>query len=393
MLQTLLIPNVSKTGITIEPYLVSDNLKAFVYYKYIEEGRDVKILNLSEDWNFEDIPEASEYVFTPSAVLDALNLPFVRECVEVLQRKYPNSKILVGESPSSAPPDLLPEGCETFQVSLTEDYPSNVYEAAAYIPSLDLKKLQRENKSPLACIPTTLGCKNKCAFCANNAPISRRKAQRIAEDIDRFLYHFPQGRVAFTGPLDSDRTNRGLLRDIFKNLKPNLPNEITMFAAIPDISNEFFNTFKGYNVSLNVGIENFNETILRDMKKITTRDDIEKALSLILESPITTVYGKIICATPLDSEEIVRENASIVKRWGQLFKDKGKSLRVSFEPLWVLPGTHYFETRDSIDTFQKGNYREEIYDRFPFYRNLGLREDVFIKYLELCQELNNLNQF
>ncbi len=180
-------------------------------------------------------------------------------------------------------------------------------------PAYDLFKMKRY---PMHRITTTRGCPYKCVFC-NSTSIwdwnwRKRSVDNIIEEIQFLLKKY--GRKVF---FFNDNTFNVDLERVKLFCNKLIENKINIIWSTPIkveiITQEVADLMKlagCYNVG--IGIESANNEILKNIKKNTTIEKIEKGISVFKKAGIE-VLGQFVIGSPGETIETVKESIDFAK--------------------------------------------------------------------------------
>lgn len=181
-------------------------------------------------------------------------------------------------------------------------------------PAYDLFKMK---KYPMYRITTTRGCPYKCVFC-NSSSIwewkwRKRSVDNIIEEIQYLIKNY--GKKVF---FFNDNTFNVDLARVRLFCNKIIESKIDILWSTPIkveiITQEVADLMKRagcYNVG--IGIESANNEILKNIKKNTTIEQIEKGISIFKEAGIE-VLGQFVIGSPGETLGTVKESINFAKR-------------------------------------------------------------------------------
>ena len=416
-------------------------------YDYFIDKLSVKIFIYDITRDVNKIPEARFYAIS---MLYTESIE-IRNITNYIKNKYINSKIIIGgkyptffyndvfRNISSCDYIVRGSGIESVKNLIFNDFEdqfvlsrqkntaeinydrneitkSSIFDRTAFY-ELDWNKVE----SNILCdkksnwIITSEGCLYNCSFCTNRSfsqqKISHRNLDDIVLDINNLLKNIPDAKIFLTEPLASanNRVHRSYIDSLFYRIynetSISLKNSIGIFVKLLDINTEFMNIFNKYSDKIKIvfmiGTDNFNDVILKDMKKIDTYDNIKQKFSLIKNYDfVESIVSNIILGTPKDSKQIFLDNLEKTQKLYNEYKDSHIHLKFSATVLWLLPGSEYYKNRNQYPMFINSN---KIDDQIKFYTindrlevSIGLRENWFREFQEYKniyhQELRRINK-
>lgn len=263
-------------------------------------------------------------------------------------------------------------------------------------------------------IVTNSGCLYNCTFCTNKSfsgqKIKYGNIDRAIRDINLHLEENPKSRIFLTEPLFSARikSHREYAFKMFERMYNETliakGNDVGVFCRLSELDDELLGLFEKYSdkfsYSLLVGIDNFSDTILDDMKKHETKAGLLNAFDRLKDkSYINSICGNIILGTPKDTEAVYQENLETTYDLFKMYKDSSTSLKFSATALWLLPGSQYYADRNLYgdiyiaDPDISKQIRIVDVDGEPAM-NIGLQDEWFVKHYrqkkDYHSELRNL---
>jgi radical SAM superfamily enzyme YgiQ (UPF0313 family) len=185
-------------------------------------------------------------------------------------------------------------------------------------------------KLPSTTILTSRGCAFKCYFCVPNSlsfareleckrwtgakpPVTKRSASNIIEEFKEVA---GSGYNAVFILDDQFIWGKARTLEILEGIK-DLNLEISLLAR-PDMltDRELVNKMAEAGVRhVDLGVESFNENILRDIKKDLDVSTIEKSITLLKEAHVKPEINIMLGASPLETEETIKDTLEKVKRY------------------------------------------------------------------------------
>lgn len=181
-------------------------------------------------------------------------------------------------------------------------------------PAYDLFKM---NRYPMHRITTTRGCPYKCVFC-NSSSIwdwkwRKRSVENIVEEIQYLLKNY--GKKVFflndnTFNVDLERIELFCKTLIEKKINILWSTPVKVEIITPEVAT-LMKKAGCYNVG--IGIESANNEILKNIRKNTTIEDIDKGIAVFKKAGIE-VLGQFVIGSPGDTLETVKESIDYAKR-------------------------------------------------------------------------------
>ena len=260
-------------------------------------------------------------------------------------------------------------------------------------PAYDLFKM---NKYPMHRITTTRGCPFKCVFC-NSSSIwdwkwRKRSVENIVEEIQYLLKNY--GKKVFF--LNDNTFNVDLERiELFCNTL--IEKKIKILWSTPVkveiITQEVAILMKKagcYNVG--IGIESANNEILKNIRKNTTIEEIDKGISIFKKAGIE-VLGQFVIGSPGETLETVKQSIDYAKKskldfimfysilpfkgteqWDYVIKNGNFPIRkihkfhsISPRIVFETPEFDYNDRLEAIKLAQEEGYYSESNDRSYFF--------------------------
>lgn len=254
-------------------------------------------------------------------------------------------------------------------------------------------------------IVTHSGCLYNCSFCTNdhytNKKILYRDLNRIIKEINEALTIDNNMMIMLTEPTFNSKNNlyrkktNELLNRIYHETSFTSKNNLGIFCKVSDIDENFIENLSLYkdkiNYTLVLGIENFDNDILKDMNKFDTKENIISVLENLKKYPfIRNISSNIILGTPKDTIEKFYMNYETTHNLYKSFDDSHINLDINSGILWLLPGSKYYQDRHlyrEIFVFDE-NYEKQI--QYIDEYNIGLTQEWFEKWRLLRSEWDNL---
>jgi anaerobic magnesium-protoporphyrin IX monomethyl ester cyclase len=285
------------------------------------------------------------------------------------------------------------------------------YESFGY--SEWLKLIQYSEASPIlenfddliyAQIIGSRSCPYSCTFCYH--PLGNRYRQRsidnIFAEIDFLVEKYKVNFISFSDELFSANTTR--LYEFADRLKKYGIKWDAQFR-VNNITEEMLDRLKASNlVSIGFGVESLSDAILKSMKKMITKSEIETAFRLATESGIYCA-GNIILGDPEETIETMNESIDWWKKHPQylislkfikaipdaevyrhavekgIIKDKLKHVKENFPivNMTKIPDEDFFRMKDEVfgygDSLEyslngkiiKSEKMDEKYQNYNFY--------------------------
>ncbi|MGR3310285.1 MAG: B12-binding domain-containing radical SAM protein [Candidatus Brocadiales bacterium] len=185
-------------------------------------------------------------------------------------------------------------------------------------------------KLPSTTILTSRGCAFKCYFCVPNSlsfarelewkrwteskpPVTKRNVNNIVEE---FREVADSGYNSVFILDDQFVWGKARTLEILEGIK-DLNLEISLLAR-PDMltDKELVNKMAEAGIRhVDLGVESFNEDILRDIRKDLDVSTIEKSISHLKEVNIKPEINVMLGASPLETEETIKDTLEKVKRY------------------------------------------------------------------------------
>ena len=168
---------------------------------------------------------------------------------------------------------------------LIQDLDSIPFPAWHLFPLKEIYFKNRSSKltSPIGFISTTRGCPYKCTFCYHqfqNKKIRMHSAQRVIDEIKYLIENYNIKSLGFTDDLFIIKKSRVYeICDLMD--KENIKLKWRVACRVDLINEDLLKRMKASGcVELGIGVEPGSQTILNNIKKQTTVQHAEKALSL-----------------------------------------------------------------------------------------------------------------
>ncbi len=374
----------------LNPYTYSVPVASL--YEALKDSYSVKVLipDVIKTDYLNHLPEARVYGISVSYP----EMTELKKIVLYIRAKYPNSKIVLGgQYPTAFQADVFSylevdyvvlgngieamrgilEGRLTKNVSTpslkgdvvfdrTEVISSSILDNGAYV-GIDWNEIEKNSlcDKESKWVVTSHGCLFNCGFCTNkcfsNQKILYRNMDRIINDINLYLEDNADSRIFLTEPLFSanNRLHRQyaneLLNRVYNETPITVKNQLGIFCRMGDMNDEFIELLEKYSdklyYNLLVGVDNFNDDILLDMKKHETKKGLLKSFEKIKNvQSINSLTGNIILGTPKDSNDIFNENVEDTYKLYRSYADSHINIKMSATTLWLLPGSQYYIDRN-----------------------------------------------
>ena len=323
---------------------LKDKADAYVFYSvFLSREIDIKTANVIESTLSKDIPiifMGSDPTYCPENYLLSPNRFVVRG-----EPEYSLLDLINNLNPPPHPSPLRAEGSVGVEgVSwynngkVIHNQPRKYIEHLDSLPFPDrtlLKNPQKYfnakfQKLPSTTILTSRGCAFKCYFCVPNSlsfarelewkrwteskpPVAKRNVSNIVEE---FREVADSGYNSVFILDDQFVWGKARTLEILEGIK-DLNLEISLLAR-PDMltDKELVNKMAEAGIRhVDLGVESFNEDILRDIRKDLDVSTIEKSISHLKEVNIKPEINVMLGASPLETEETIKDTLEKVKRY------------------------------------------------------------------------------
>lgn len=279
-------------------------------------GHDVVI----HDGEIEQLPlDYSHYGFGPTSP----EYPHALDCLHRIKEANPSARVVIGGPHVTLSRDRGDFDCMVIgdgEFAAHEAFSSDVHEVAAPelpldeypIPDrtlVDLKSYRfRLHDRPATTVMGSRGCPFKCAFCAkNHNRVRLTSAERMIEEIGILHDQFGYDAIAF--PEDIFILNRRRTAEVCKFLKQK--GIIWRCLIRADLVVRYGEAFIGMMVDsgcvgVGIGIESGSNTILRNIHKGETVEQMREAVTL-LRSRGMFIKGFFIVGLPGENEDTLAE--------------------------------------------------------------------------------------
>lgn len=181
---------------------------------------------------------------------------------------------------------------------------------------------------PFTVVLTSRGCSYKCTFCVpcslsyareleyrtnlgRKPPVRQRSAENVLKEI-RMVKAEGYRSIGFID--DEFIWDEERVLDICKGLEE-IDIEWGCLARADRLNERIVRAFARSKCQyVDIGVESFNQAILDDIKKDLDVNTIFYAIDLLRKYKITAKINVLIGASPLETEETIKENIRIIKR-------------------------------------------------------------------------------
>lgn len=178
---------------------------------------------------------------------------------------------------------------------------------------------------PLALVETARGCPYHCNFCTINRNLRLRSPERVIEELDELSDKFGYNEIHFVDPTFTSDPSR-IMAICEEILRCRLTLHWTCKTRPELISNEILSSMaKAGCYSISYGFESGDQTILDNLKKEITVEQIENAIDLTQKHGIRSL-AYILIGSPGENEASLRSTISLVRRRGVDFALFGELL-------------------------------------------------------------------
>lgn len=181
---------------------------------------------------------------------------------------------------------------------------------------------------PFTVVLTSRGCSYKCTYCVpcslsyareleyrcnlgKKPPVRQRSAENVLKEI-RLLKAEGYRSIGFID--DQFVWDEQRVLDICKGLEE-IDIEWGCLARADRLNERLVRAFARSKCQyVDIGVESFNQEVLDDIKKDLDVNTIFYAIELLKKYKITAKINVLIAASPLETEETIKENIRIIKR-------------------------------------------------------------------------------
>ncbi|AXG71552.1 hopanoid C-3 methylase [Kordia sp. SMS9] len=222
------------------------------------------------------------------------------------------------------------------------------------LPFPDISLLVRAQKYPAYQILTGRGCPYHCTFCAEGiigVQYRYRSAKSVLEEIRNIVGN---RKYTYLSILDDtflvnrkrvEEIAKGLIEEYAENkkLKWFCESRVDFIIKNPEL---FKLLRKAGLVRVQIGIESGSQKVLDTYNKKVKVEEIIRAVEILAEANIPSIYGNFIIGGPFETEETIDQSIALVKT---LYDKAPGRMECGASYLTLFPGTELTVNSDKYD--------------------------------------------
>lgn len=196
--------------------------------------------------------------------------------------------------------------------STIEDFVKS--EGGQYNPGYDYRHFSGTKTIPRLTLSD--GCLHKCAFCCVPKKVTEKSREEVMQQVDAFAKHLPSDLIYLNDKTFGQAPNHAMLPEIYQRIKAQNPNfkgfvVQTTAAQVHKMDPEFLK--KAGIRHAEIGVESFNDPILRAHKKPATEALIEESAQKLRQAGIGLIPN-IMVGLPGENEQTYQKTMDWLNR-------------------------------------------------------------------------------